>query len=140
MLQAAQEAAAATHSAPKLLAVTSLTSMDAAQLAATGVSSSPSDHVLRLAGLAREAGIRGLVASSQEVARLRAAYPDSTLVIPGIRPAGANAGDQKRVATPGSAIANGADYLVVGRPITQAADPAAAAQAILDEMAAARKS
>jgi orotidine-5'-phosphate decarboxylase len=137
MLAAAQEAAAAVPSPPKLLAVTVLTSMDAAQLAATGVSGSPGEQVLRLAGLAHEAGIRGLVASSEEGAGLRAAYPDSTLVIPGIRPSGAPAGDQKRVATPASAIADGADYVVIGRPITQAADPAAAAQAILDEMAAA---
>ena len=139
MLAAAQEAAAAVAGGPKLLAVTVLTSMDAAQLAATGVCSSPGEQVLRLAELAHEAGIRGLVASSQEVARLRAAHPDSALVIPGIRPAGANAGDQKRVATPASAIADGADYLVVGRPITQAADPVAAAQAILDEMEAAKR-
>ena len=139
MLAAAQEAAAAVPSAPKLLAVTVLTSMDAPQLAATGISSSPSEQVLRLAGLAHGAGVRGFVASSQEVAPLRAAYPDSTLVIPGIRPTGAKAGDQKRIATPSMAIADGADYLVVGRPITQAPDPAAAAQAILDEMAAALK-
>ena len=139
MLSAAQEAAAGGASALKLLAVTVLTSMDAAQLDATGVFSPTSDQVLRLAGLAHEGGIRGLVASSHETARLRAAYPESTLVIPGIRPSGAHTGDQKRVGTPASAIADGADYLVVGRPITQAADPAAAAQAILDEMAAAAK-
>ena len=139
MLAAAQKAAAGVPFAPKLLAVTVLTSMDAAQLAATGVNASPGEQVLRLAGLAHEAGIRGFVASSQEIARLRAAYPDATLVIPGIRPAGANTGDQKRVATPASAIADGADYLVVGRPITQAGDPAAAAQAILDEMESAVK-
>jgi len=139
MLAAAQEAAVAVPSPPKLLAVTVLTSMDAAQLAAAGVSGSPGEQVLRLAGLARKAGIHGFVASSQEVAGLRAAYPDSTLVIPGIRPAGTTAGDQKRVATPASAITDGADYLVVGRPITQAPDTAAAAQAILDEMAAAAR-
>jgi orotidine-5'-phosphate decarboxylase len=91
---------------------------------------------LRLAALAYSAGIRSLVASSHEIAELRAHYPDSKLVIPGIRPAGALIGDQKRVATPASAIAAGADYLVIGRPITQAPDPAAAAQAILDEIAA----
>ncbi len=137
MLAAAQDAAAAVASAPKLLAVTVLTSMDAAQLEATGVCSSASDQVLRLASLAYESGIRGFVASSQEIKRVRSAFGDATLVIPGIRPAGAKASDQKRVATPGSAIADGADFLVVGRPITQAPDPAAAAQAILDEMAAA---
>ena len=139
MLAAAREAAAAVASAPKLLAVTVLTSMDAGQLEATGVCSSPGDQVLRLAGVAYEAGIRGFVASSQEVARLRSSFGDATLVIPGIRPAGVKAGDQKRVATPGLAIADGADYLVVGRPITQAPDPAAAAQAILDEMETAKK-
>ncbi|MBV8672710.1 MAG: orotidine-5'-phosphate decarboxylase [Acidobacteriaceae bacterium] len=136
MLMAAREAAAAMPSAPKLLAVTVLTSMDAAQLAATGVSETPGEQVLRLAEIAHAAGIDRLVASSKEIARLRAAYPNSMLVIPGIRPAGSTAGDQKRVATPGSAIADGADFLVVGRPITHAADPAAAAQAILDEMEA----
>jgi orotidine-5'-phosphate decarboxylase len=136
MLAAAQEAAASTPSAPHLLAVTVLTSMDQAQLAATGVSGSPTEQSLRLAALAYSAGIRSLVASSQEIAELRAHYPDSRLVIPGIRPAGAAVGDQKRVATPASAIAAGADYLVIGRPITQAPDPAAAAQAILDEIAA----
>jgi orotidine-5'-phosphate decarboxylase len=136
MLAAAQEAAAASISAPKLLAVTVLTSMDSGQLAATGIHSSPGEQVARLAGMAYEAGIRGFVASAEEVARLRKAHPDATLVIPGIRPAGAAAGDQKRIATPATAIADGADYLVVGRPITQAADPAAAAQAILDEIVA----
>ena len=139
MLAAAQKAAAGLPFAPKLLAVTVLTGMDAAQLAATGVNASPGEQVLRLARLAHRTGIRGFVASSQEIARLRAAYPDATLVIPGIRPAGANRGDQKRVATPASAIADGADYLVVGRPITEAGDPAAAAQAILDEMESAVK-
>lgn len=139
MLAAAQEAAAALPSAPKLLAVTVLTSMDAAQLASTGVSASPGEQVMRLAGMAYGAGIRGFVASSQEVAAIRAAYPEATLVIPGIRPSGTEAGDQKRVATPAAAIAAGADYLVVGRPITQAADPAAAAHSILEEIAAAKR-
>ena len=138
MLAAAQEAAASTPSAPHLLAVTVLTSMDQAQLTATGVSGFPSEQALRLAGLAYGAGIRSFVASSREIAELRAAYPDSRLVIPGIRPAGATTDDQKRIATPRSAIADGADYLVVGRPITRAADPAAATQAILDEIASAK--
>jgi len=137
MLAAAQAAASALPSAPKLLAVTVLTSMDSTQLAATGVSGSPREQVAHLAGMAYDAGLRGFVASSEEVALLRSAHPDTTLVIPGIRPAGAAVGDQKRIATPAAAIAAGADYLVVGRPITQAADPAAAAQAILDEIASA---
>ncbi|HEX3472262.1 MAG TPA: orotidine-5'-phosphate decarboxylase [Silvibacterium sp.] len=139
MLVAAQEAAAASPSAPKLLAVTVLTSMDTAQLASTGVAASPGQQVMRLAGIAYGAGIRGFVASAEEVGAMRAAYPDAMLVIPGIRPAGAEAGDQKRIATPASAIAAGADYLVIGRPITQAADPAAAACSILEEITAAQR-
>jgi orotidine-5'-phosphate decarboxylase len=138
MLTAAQEAAETSSSPLKLLAVTVLTSMDREQLSATGVLSQPGEQVSRLAGMAYASGIRGFVASAEEVSGLRATHPDATLVIPGIRPAGAAVGDQKRVATPSSAIAAGADYLVVGRPITQAPDPAAAAQAILDEIATAK--
>jgi orotidine-5'-phosphate decarboxylase len=137
MLSAAQEAAASLPEAPKLLAVTVLTSMDQAQLNCTGVAGYPGEQVMRLAGVAFSAGIRGFVSSAEEVAAMRASFPYATLVIPGIRPAGAVVGDQKRVAAPSSAIAGGADYLVIGRPITQAADPAAAAHAILEEMAAA---
>jgi len=134
MLAAAAEAAAAMPAAPQLLAVTVLTSMDRAQLAAIGVSASPSDQVLRLAWTGWETGIRGFVSSAEEVAAMRQSFPEASLVIPGIRPAGSEAGDQKRVATPAAAIAAGADYLVIGRPITQAADPAAAAAAILAEI------
>ena len=134
MLLAAAEAAEALPSAPRLLAVTVLTSMDQVQLQAVGVTASPAEQVLRLAQMGWHAGIRGFVSSPEEVAAMRQAFPDSTLVIPGIRPAGAAVGDQKRVATPAAAITAGADYLVIGRPITQAADPAAAAQAILDEI------
>lgn len=136
MLTAAHDAAAGLSFAPRLLAVTVLTSMDAQQLAATGVSAAPGDQVMRLAQMAYGAGIRGFVSSAEEVAAMRAAHPDATLVIPGIRPAGAAIGDQKRVATPAAAIAAGADYLVIGRPITQAADPAAAATAICEEIVA----
>ena len=136
MLAAAAEAAAAVPHGPQLLAVTVLTSMDQAQLSAIGVAGSPADQVLRLAETASAAGISGFVASAEEVAALRRKLPSATLVIPGIRPAGADSGDQKRTATPAAALAAGADYLVVGRPITQAADPAAAALAILDEMRA----
>ena len=134
MLAAAAEAAAALPTAPKLLAVTVLTSMDQQQLQAVGISASPAEQVLRLARMGWEAGIHGFVSSAEEVAGMRRSFPEATLVIPGIRPAGAAVGDQKRVATPAAAIASGADYLVIGRPITQAADPAAAAQAILDEI------
>jgi len=138
MLAAAAEAAATTPNAPRLLAVTVLTSMDAAQLAAVGVYASAAAHVLRLARLAASAGIDGLVCSPEEVPQLRAELGDSgLLVVPGIRPEGGALGDQRRVATPASAIASGASMLVVGRPITQAANPAAAFDAILAEMAGA---
>jgi orotidine-5'-phosphate decarboxylase len=135
MMAAAAEAGKAPGS-PRLLAVTVLTSMDANQLAGTGITASPADQVLRLAKLATQSGIDGFVCSAEEVAAVRAATgPDTLLVIPGIRPAGADIGDQKRIATPAQAIASGASMLVVGRPITQAADPAAAAAAILEEIA-----
>jgi orotidine-5'-phosphate decarboxylase len=139
MLSAAADAAAAPR-APRLLAVTVLTSMDAAELKAVGVSDPPADQVFRLAKLAQASGIHGMVCSAEEVAALRAeTAPHTMLVIPGIRPAGAAIGDQKRIATPASAIAQGASMLVVGRPITQAPDPAAAAAAILEEIATALK-
>jgi len=135
MLAAAAEAVATTPNAPRLLAVTVLTSMDARQLNGTGVRDTPAVQVLRLAKLAASAGIDGLVCSSEEIQQLRAELgAEPFLVIPGIRPAGAAVSDQRRVATPASAIADGASMLVVGRPITQAADPAAAVEAILAEM------
>ncbi|MBB5345897.1 orotidine-5'-phosphate decarboxylase [Tunturibacter empetritectus] len=135
MMAAAAEAARASGS-PRILAVTVLTSMDAAQLAGTGITASLADQVLLLAKLATQSGIDGFVCSAEEVAAVRAATgPDTLLVIPGIRPAGTAVGDQKRIATPAQAIAAGASMLVVGRPITQAPNPAAAAQAILDEIA-----
>jgi orotidine-5'-phosphate decarboxylase len=134
MLRAAAQAASAPGS-PKLLAVTVLTSMDAAELGGVGVSDTPAAQVLRLAQLARAAGIDGLVCSPEEVAAVRELMgPGSVLVTPGIRPAGSAVGDQSRIATPAEAIARGASMLVVGRPITQAADPARAAAAILEEI------
>jgi orotidine-5'-phosphate decarboxylase len=139
MLAAAAEAAATTPNAPRLLAVTLLTSMDAAQLHAIGVPDAPSIQVMRLARLAASAGFDGLVCSPEETRLLRAELPgDPLLVVPGIRPAGAavEMDDQRRIATPASAIADGASMLVVGRPITRAANPAAAAEAILSEIAA----
>jgi orotidine-5'-phosphate decarboxylase len=135
MLTAAAETAAGIHAAPKLLAVSVLTSLDSAQLQAIGVVDTPAVEVLRLAALASSCGIPGLVASSEEIAALRANFPHLTLVIPGIRPSGSPVGDQKRIATPAAAVKAGADYLVVGRPITQASDPVAAATDILDEIA-----
>ena len=134
MMSAAVEAASAPG-APRLLAVTVLTSMDAAQLAGVGVNASPANQVLRLATLAQNAGIDGMVCSPEEVALLRKETgPDTLLVIPGIRPTGSAVGDQKRVATPAQAIADGASLLVVGRPITRAIDPIYAARAILHEI------
>jgi orotidine-5'-phosphate decarboxylase len=139
MMTAAAEAASAPGS-PRLLAVTVLTSMDASELAGIGINTTPADQVLRLAKLAVKSGIDGMVCSPEEVALLRKETgPDSLLVIPGIRPAGAAVGDQKRIATPANAIADGASLLVVGRPITRAADPVAAAEAILKEIEVAQQ-
>jgi orotidine-5'-phosphate decarboxylase len=138
MLAAAQSALVGVPNPPRLLAVTVLTSMDTAQIAAIGLNCEPSAQVERLARMGLGAGIRGFVCSPQEVGILRKLTgPEGVLVIPGIRPSGADTGDQKRIATPSDALRQGADYLVVGRPITQAPDPAAAAQAVLREMAAA---
>jgi orotidine-5'-phosphate decarboxylase len=137
MLERAVAAAARAPQPLTLLAVTMLTSLDQADLAALGVAGTPREHVLRLARLALEAGVRGFVTSAQEVAALRQALgPDVVLVTPGIRPAGAGTGDQKRVATPAAALAAGANLLVIGRPIRDAADPLAAAEAIVHEIAA----
>jgi orotidine-5'-phosphate decarboxylase len=136
MLRGAVEAAG---DAMTILAVTVLTSLDDSDLRAQSIPGPTGDHVLRLAELAWKAGVRGFVASPAEVSALRKALgPDALLVIPGVRPASADAGDQKRVATPAKAIADGADLLVVGRPIRDAADPIAAAAAIAAEIAAAR--
>ena len=137
MLAAARTAATGSH-APRLLAVTVLTSMDIAQLAATGIEHSPAGQVELIAHMAIAEGIRGFVCSSQEVENLRRVTgPDGVLVIPGIRLLGTGIADQRRVAAPGEALRNGASYLVVGRPITQVPDPAAAAEEVLKEMATA---
>jgi orotidine-5'-phosphate decarboxylase len=136
MLAAAQAALEGLENPPELLAVTVLTSMDTAQLKAIGIDRSAARQVNVLAQMGLAAGMRGFVCSPQEVAALRALTgPDGVLVIPGIRPAGAEIGDQKRIATPADALRLGASYLVVGRPITQVPDPAEAAEAILKEMA-----
>jgi orotidine-5'-phosphate decarboxylase len=136
MLAAAKSALNGVSNPPELLAVTVLTSMDQAQLAASGIARSPAEQVELLARMCISAGINGFVCSPQEVAMLRALTgPSGVLVIPGIRPAGSDKGDQKRIATPADAIRAGASHLVVGRPITQAASPADAAQALLQEMA-----
>ena len=112
MLEAAKAAAPAET---KVVAVTVLTSLDAADLAETGVNGSPAEQVQRLAELARNAGIDGIVCSGAEVAAARAAWPDGFFVVPGVRPAGAER-DQKRVVTPRQALDDGASVLVIGRP------------------------
>ena len=133
-------AAGAREGALRILAVTVLTSYDDADLKTAGYDVSVRDLVAQRARQALEAGVNGLVCSPEEVSNLRAIVGDKlVLVTPGIRPAGAEAGDQKRIATPAAAIAAGADYLVVGRPIVAAADPKAAAEAIIAEIAAAAK-
>ncbi len=135
--RAREAAASAGLPAPRVIAVTVLTSLDGAALAEVGLSGSPREAALRLALLARESGLDGVVCSPEEIEAIRAACgPGFLLVVPGIRPAGSVAGDQKRIATPGSAARAGADLLVIGRPITGAADPAAAAREIAREIEA----
>ncbi|MBN9267865.1 MAG: orotidine-5'-phosphate decarboxylase [Hyphomicrobium sp.] len=126
----------------KLLAVTVLTSLEQADIEQQGIKGmSPADLVVHRARLAKDAGVDGIVASAQEATMIRAAVgPDVLIVTPGIRLAGGAAGDQVRVMTPGKAIAAGADCVVVGRPITEAADPRAAAAAFVAEIEAALKS
>jgi orotidine-5'-phosphate decarboxylase len=136
VLAAARAALEGRADPPELLAVTVLTSMDAAQLSAVGVERDTGEQVELFGRMALAAGFRGYVCSPKEIARLRAVTgPAGILVIPGIRPAGVESGDQKRVATPAEALQNGASYLVIGRPIPQAVDPAEAAEAIVREMA-----
>ena len=139
MLRAARAGAEAGTGAgadrPLVIAVTVLTSLDEDSLAALDLPGGAAARALRWAVLARHSGCDGAVCSPHEAAALRAATaPDFVLVTPGIRPAGEASGDQKRVATPAAALAAGADLLVVGRPITGAADPAAAADAIVAEL------
>jgi orotidine-5'-phosphate decarboxylase len=127
MMQAAREALAAQRQPPMLIAVTLLTSMGESDLADMGMHGSPAEVVLRLARLAQGCGLDGVVCSALEAQMLKKACgPDFCLVTPGIRPAQAGQDDQKRIMTPQAAVANGADYLVIGRPITQAVDPLAA--------------
>ena len=136
MLKAAVEAAQESAHPPVIAAVTVLTSLDDDDLERIGFAEKTSDSVSRLAGLAQECGAGGVVCSPMEIERLRAQCgPDFKLIVPGIRPAGAPNADQKRVRTPAQAMAAGADTLVVGRPITSAAEPPAAARAIVAEIA-----
>lgn len=119
----------------RLLAVTVLTSMDAAQLASIGVTDPVPDQVKRLVGLAQDSGVSGIVCSPNEIELIREAYGDAPfLVTPGIRPAGSSTQDQKRIKTPGEAALLGTNAMVIGRPITKASDPVAAYKAIDDEI------
>jgi orotidine-5'-phosphate decarboxylase len=135
MLERAAEEAARAPTPLTILAVTVLTSLDAPDLVDIGIDATPPAQVERVARLAWDAGIRGFVASAAEATNLRRTLgPDALLITPGIRPAGNAAGDQKRVVTPADAITAGADLLVVGRPIRDAADPREAARCIAQEI------
>ncbi len=137
MLTAATEAAAASASKPMVLGVTVLTSFRDADVQEVGFSGGVLDNVLRLAALARGCGCGGIVTSAKEAAEVRHELGAGfAIVTPGVRPAGSEVGDQARVVTPAEAIASGASHIVVGRPITSAANPQAAARAIVEEMAA----
>ncbi len=135
MLRAAVDSARAINPALIVLAVSVLTSLDQNDLEKVGIQGTVLDEVLRVSALALESGCQGVVASAHEAAALRKNLGnDFVIVTPGVRPAGAGHGDQTRVLTPGEAIAAGASYIVVGRPITEAVDPAAEARSILDQI------
>jgi orotidine-5'-phosphate decarboxylase len=135
MMRAAKEAAREANASTRIIGVTILTSHDRVQLQGIGLDEEPRDAVRRLALLAREAGLDGVVCSPQEIELVREECgPEFLLVTPGIRPAGGDMGDQKRVLTPRQAVDAGANWLVVGRPITAAPDPAASARAIYNEI------
>ncbi|MCL2469870.1 MAG: orotidine-5'-phosphate decarboxylase [Alphaproteobacteria bacterium] len=136
MIRAAMDAAhEATKHRPKILAVTVLTSLDGKDLTQVGQGSDLQEQVQRLALLAKECGADGIVCAPSEVEKLRALLgPDMTLMVPGIRPSWAEAGDQKRIMTPQMAMKAGATYLVIGRPITESGNPAQAAQRINEEL------
>jgi orotidine-5'-phosphate decarboxylase len=125
-----ENAKAAAPVKTKVVAVTVLTSLDERDLKAGGVKGGPAEQVARLAELARSAGLDGIVCSGEEVAAARKAWPDGFFVVPGVRPVDGPAADQKRIATPRGAIDDGASILVIGRPITEAEDPAAAIRGI----------
>lgn len=136
MLEAAHDALAPFSQKPLLIGVTVLTSMSAEDLAETGVTRSPEEQVLYLADLAKGAGLDGVVCSAHEVTALKAKCgADFLTVTPGIRPLSAAADDQRRIMTPAQAIAAGSDYLVVGRPVTQAADPSQVCREIVQHIA-----
>lgn len=126
MMTAAKEALLSFgNDAPLLIAVTVLTSMEASDLKGLGINATPAEHAERLAGLTQQCGLDGVVCSAQEAVRFKTAFgKDFKLVTPGIRPQGSDVGDQRRIMTPEQALAAGVDYMVIGRPVTQSADPA----------------
>ena len=135
MMAAAEAAAQKAENTPLILGVTVLTSMDDSNLAELGLPVDPAEQVERLAKLATDSGLRGLVCSPREIEMLRKVIPQEVqLVTPGIRPKGSDAGDQKRTLTPAKAIEDGADWLVIGRPITTAENPRQAADEILESV------
>lgn len=135
MLAAAVETLGEVNPASGILAITVLTSLDVADLAKVGIAGTPGRQVARIAKVAAGAGVEGVVCSVRELGDVAQVAPKLVKVTPGVRPAGSDPDDQVRLATPGEAIARGADYLVIGRPITTATDPVAAAEAILAELA-----
>jgi orotidine-5'-phosphate decarboxylase len=137
MLLAAREAVSRSASPPLLVAVTILTSMDESDLAAVGLAGTPEECVLRLATLARDSGLDGVVCSSRESGQLRERLGAGFLLVtPGIRPSGSQANDQRRIMTPADAMRNGSSYLVIGRPVTRADDPAGVLLTLNSELAA----
>ena len=141
MMRAAAKAVGRGRKRPKVLGVTILTSMDATSMRQVGLSGPPATRVIKLAKLAKKAGLDGVVASAQEAAAIRRACGKNFIIlVGGVRPEGTSKGDQARVATPGQAIRAGVNYVVVGRPITGASNPRAAAKAMVDEIAGALRS
>jgi orotidine-5'-phosphate decarboxylase len=137
MMLAAREGIGRAAHQPLLIAVTILTSMDEHDLAGIGLSGSPQDNVMRLAGLASRCGLDGVVCSSRETAALRASLGDDFLLVtPGIRPAGLASDDQRRVMTPLQAVHSGSSYLVIGRPVTRADDPVSVLRTLNSELSA----
>jgi orotidine-5'-phosphate decarboxylase len=139
MLRATMEAAASATPRPRVLGVTVLTSMNDADLEAVGQTGPAASQVIRLARLAKSSGLDGVVCSPREIAMVREACgPEFLIATPGVRPTGADLADQRRVMTPAEAVRGGADVVILGRPITAAADPAEAAKVIAEEIKNAR--
>jgi orotidine-5'-phosphate decarboxylase len=135
MMEAAVEGlGAGSGGTAGVLSVSVLTSLDGRSLAEVGIAAEPKELVAAMAAAARSAGAEGMVCSPHEIGAVRAAAPELAIVTPGVRPVGAGVGDQRRTATPAEAMAAGATWLVVGRPITAAADPAAAAATIAEQI------